>query len=169
MKNPFRQLFLNNPKTVIAIVVFVVVLFSAFATRCHAEDRPSELWLDVGSSVIRNASPVIGFTLDYPNGPVDTSYEIGLHVIGASDGVKNQGALTFMLIDGFGNFDIGMGVCLLHHTDRRNGSTANFALTVGYRFGGTGRQRVRHGHCSNAGMTDTNLGLDMLTYGWAMR
>lgn len=50
------------------------------------------------------------------------------------------------------------------HVDRRNGSRANFMLTVAYRFG-SGRSAVRERHCSNAGQTSDNKGLDMALYG----
>lgn len=157
MKMP--KLFLN--KTVWPIVLFVALLTLAFATRCRAE---SELWVEAGASVVRNEAPVLGFAINWPDaGPADTSFNIGLHLIGASEGMRNQSALSFMVVDGFGRFDIGFGVCLLHHEDERNGSRANFALSIAYRFGG--KTSVRARHCSNAGQTEVNKGMDLLMVG----
>jgi hypothetical protein len=154
------KLFLNG--TVWPIVVFVVILLLAFASRCRAEG--SELWLEAGSSIARNEAPVLGFAINWPDaGPTDTDFNVGLHLIGASEGMRNQSALSFMLVDGFGRFDIGFGVCLLHHEDSRNGSRANFALSIAYRFGG--KTSVRERHCSNAGQTDVNKGLDLFVVG----
>lgn len=140
------------------ILIFVALLILAFATRCRAE---SELWLEAGSTIVRNEAPVLGFAIDWPNaGPTDTGYSLSLHLIGESgDDIPNQSALGIMIVDGFGRFDIGFGACLLHHIDGRNGSKANFMLSIGYRFGDKTAARVRH--CSNAGQTDVNKGLDM--------
>lgn len=150
-----NRLFRN--RTVWPIILFVALLILAFATRCRAEP---ELWLEAGSTVIRNEAPVLGFAIDWPTaGPTDTGYSLSLHLIGESDDTPNQSALGAMIVDGFGRYDIGFGVCLLHHTDRRNDSIANFMLSVGYRFGG--KTAVRERHCSNAGQTEINKGLDM--------
>jgi len=154
------KLFRN--RTVWPIFLFVGVLIFAFASRCRAE---SELWLEAGASVVRNEAPILGFAINWPDaGPTDTDFNLGLHLIGASEGMANQSALSLMIVDGFGRFDIGLGVCLLHHTDSRNGSRANFALSVAYRFGGK-KNSVRARHCSNAGQTDVNRGLDMALVG----
>lgn len=162
-----RGLFQN--RVIWPILVFVVLLLLAFATRCRADDT-SELWLEAGSSIVRNEAPVLGFAIKWPEaGPTDTDFMLGLHLIGASEGVGNQSALTLMMVDGFGKVDIGFGLCLLHHTDLRNGSEANFALTIGYRFGGKGgRASLRELHCSNAGQTDVNKGLDLAIAGWRL-
>lgn len=156
------RLFRN--KTVWPILLFVVLLIAALATakRAHAE---SELWLEAGSTIVRNEAPVLGFAINWPDaGPTDTDYNLGLHLIGESGELANQSALSLMIVDGFGRFDIGFGVCLLHHRDARNGSRANFSLSIGYRFGGKTAARARH--CSNAGQTDVNRGLDMALAGW---
>lgn len=145
------------------IWIFVIVLLAAFASRCRAAE--SELWLEVGATVVRHEAPVLGFALNWPDaGPTDTDYMLSLHLIGERDGMRPQSALGLMLIDGFGRFDIGLGLCLLHHVDRRNGSRANFMLSIAYRFG-DGRTTVRERHCSNAGQTEGNKGLDMALYG----
>lgn len=143
------------------IVLFVGLLILAFASRCRAE---SELWVEAGSTIVRNEAPVLGFAINWPDaGPTDTDYMLSIHLIGESEGMKNQSALGLMVVDGFGKFDIGFGVCLLHHTDRRNGSRANFMLSIAYRFGG--KTSIRERHCSNAGQTDVNKGLDMMLVG----
>jgi hypothetical protein len=154
-----NRLFRN--KVIWPILLFVALLILAFATRCRAE---SELWLEAGSSLVRNEAPVLGFAIDWPDaGPADTGYSLSLHLIGESDYTPNQSALGAMIVDGFGRFDIGFGVCLLHHIDGRNGSRANFLLSIGYRFGD--KTAVRARHCSNAGQTDVNKGLDMVFIG----
>lgn len=154
------RLFRN--RTVWPIFLFVALLLGAFATKCRAEP---ELWVEAGASVVRYEAPVLGFSLNFSGaGPTDTDYNIGLHLIGESGELKNQSALSFMIVDGFGRFDIGLGLCLLHHEDARNGSRANFALTIAYRFG-DGKHAVRERHCSNAGQTDVNKGLDLLLVG----
>jgi len=156
------MLFRN--RTVWPIVLFVALLILAFASRCRAE---SELWLEAGSTIVRNEAPVLGFSINWPDaGPTDTDFNLSLHLIGESEGMANQAALGLMVVDGFGRFDIGFGICLLHHEDQRNGSTANFMLSVAYRFGGKSTVRARH--CSNAGMTETNKGLDMMLVGYRL-
>ena len=157
-----RRLFRN--RVVMPIVAFVALLVVAFATECRAADN-SELWLEVGTTIVRNESPVVGFAVAWPDaGPKDTDFGLSLHLVGESEGVSNQSALGLTITDGFGDFDIGFGLCLLHHEDVRNGSRANFMLTIAYNFGK--RLQVRERHCSNAGQTDTNKGLDLAVAGW---
>jgi hypothetical protein len=154
-----ERLFRNPKKARIGICVFVVLLLLAFASQCRA----SELWFEAGTTISRGEAPVIGFALEFPKaGPKDLDYMVGLHLIGEADGEANNAALSLQLVDGFGKFDIGFGICLLHHADAFNGSRANFALSVAYRFG---RHAVRERHCSNAGMTEVNKGRDLLLFG----
>lgn len=161
------RLFLNPGSAKLGIFGFVLLLVFAFASKCHAGE--SELYLEAGSTIVRAKAPVLGMALRFPEaGPADIDYLVSLHLLGAADGMRNNGALSFMLVDGFGRFDIGFGVCLLHHTDAIQGSVVNFALSVGYRFGGRGGA-VRERHCSTGGMSEVNKGRDFVTYGWAIR
>lgn len=157
------SLFHNPRKAVIGICIFLALLIAAFATKCRA----SELWLEAGGAFTRYHAPAIGFAIDFPKaGPSDTDYLVGLHLIGSADGIGNQSALTLGIVDGFGKLDVMFGLCVLHHKDARNGSIANFFLGVGYRFG---RYKTRAAHCSNAGQTETNLGLDLALAGRRFR
>lgn len=157
--NPFRRLFLN--KTVWTIVVFVGLLLGAFATRCRA----SELHVEPGTAFIRGETPALVLRLDWPHaGPGDAGYECALGLIGATREATNQGALSCLLVDGYGRLDVGIGVALLHHPDAYNGSRANYALMLRYRI--TERLSLTWRHYSNAGMTDVNKGRDLLLIGF---
>lgn len=170
--NPFRRLFLN--KTVWMIVVFVGLLLGAFATSCRAEDLDdrktfersrSELHIEPGMAFIRGETPALMLRLEWPNaGPGDTGYECTLGIIGSADKSPNQGVWSCLLVDGYGRLDIGLGVAMLHHTDTFNGSRANYALMLRYRF--TDRVSLTWRHYSNAGMTDVNKGRDLLLVGF---
>lgn len=155
----WSRLFLNPRKAKIGIAIFVACAVAAWSTTC----RGAELWGEVGMSIVDAEAPVVGFAIEWPKaGPIDLDYMVGLHLLGAAEGMRNQSALTLGIVDGFGRFDIGLGLCFLHHTDELSGSRENFWLYVSWNFSDRSAKRVRH--CSNAGQSPDNTGRNFATY-----
>lgn len=152
----------NSNKTKALILVFVLIMIGAWATKCHGE---TTLNLDSGSTYLRGGAPVLGVTLGFPKaGPIDTDYECGVIIIGNSNlegkHEGNQVATRCMMVDGFKKFDIGLGVAYLWVVDDYNGSHVNFNLMMGYNI--TPRMKVMVMHFSNLGTTQPNIGRDLL-------
>lgn len=142
-------------------------MMCAWATKCHAAD--STLRVESGATYVRGEAPVLAVTITLPKaGPIDTDYQFGIVLIGSSryNGVDqgNQAALQFQLVDGFGKFEMGLGVAYLQVTDDYNGSHGNFSLQLAYRF--TDRQAVIIRHFSNLGTVSPNTGRDLYLYSW---
>jgi Lipid A 3-O-deacylase (PagL) len=149
----------NSPKMKLTIGAFVLLLLLALATRCHAQ----EISAAVGSTIVRGSTPVI--TLQYEAPLVnDTNYWLGITLIGSSTFAnqfqQNNFAWHAGIMDGFGKFDIGLGIAYLQNTDVYNGSNTNFTLRVGYQL--TKRISIGVQHFSNAGSRKPNKGRDML-------
>lgn len=149
----------NAPKMKLMIGAFVLLLLIALATRCHAQGIAAS----AGTTIVRGESPVL--TLAYEAPLVnDTRWWVGATLIGEStlndQFQRNQFAWHAGVVDGFGKFDIGLGVAYLQNTDTYNGSHTNFALRIGYRF--TKRVGLEVLHFSNAGTRSPNKGRDLL-------
>lgn len=162
LETRFWGSLVDNPSKSRALVAAIVIFLAlGFCT----DARSSELWVEAGATVTRAQAPVLGFVIEWPGaGPTDTDYQVGLHLIGSADGMRNQSALSFLLVDGIGRFDVGLGVCLLHHIDEISGSRGNFGLHLAYRFRGN-RYAARARHCSNSGQTSPNKGRDLAVIG----
>jgi len=159
-------LFRNPRPVVYGISVFVLAAIAAFGSRCRAEPI---FQVEAGAAIIRGQAEVLGLTVLWPEaGPKDADFSLGLELIGSSRyGAReqpNQVGLQVQMVDGFGRFDIGLGIVFLQNTDAYNGSRANFSLLAGYRF--TDRLSLIVRHWSNAGTTDHNLGRDRLLLTW---
>lgn len=156
----FGRLSMNPTKVKFAILAFVVIALSAFATKCRAADDVT-LSVETGTTYIRGETPVFGLTVNWLNaGPKDADFQCGLMLVGSTAGNRNQAGFQCLMVDGFGKFDIGLGLVALQNIDEYNGSHANFSLMLGYRF--TDRFGLKVRHWSNAGTTDSNKGRDML-------
>lgn len=158
--------------TALVILLFVILLGFTYCTAAHAAEPYRQI--SAGSTVIRGSSAVIDLSVNYPEaGPGDSNLEVGVTFIGMSNfkGVeqRNNFAWHAALIDGFGNFDVGIGPAYLQNTDTYNGSHLNFVLLMGYRTPwkilGRCPLTVRYQHFSNGGTTDVNKGRDMVFAG----
>ena len=162
----------NNPKGVqYAIAAFIVILCLSFAVKCRA-DETHYVQVSGGSTVVRGQAPALDIEFNVPASVAKgASWQSGFTIVGSSTfyGVDqpNNAYYYGRIVDGFGHFDVGLGVCALHHTDAYNGATVNFNLMAAYRlpFGAT----ITYEHCSDAGMTRVNLGRDILLLGWRFR
>lgn len=167
IKALWGSLFRNPDKVKAIIAVFAIVLMISTATRCHG----SEVEWGAGMTVARQQSAVIKFDIVWPKaGPIDADYRCGLVLIGASIDTgedRNNAAVQCQVVDGFGKFDIGLGLVALQHTDALNGSTVNFSLSLGYRFGD--HFAITYGHWSNAGTVKPNTGRDMVFFSWRFK
>lgn len=162
------KLFRNNQKTRIAIAVFVVALLAFFAIgprTCKAEQT---LTAEVGSAIVRGAAPTVGLTLGFPNaGPVKTDYEFGVQLVGSSDyeGESQPNAIMVhaALVDGFGPFEMGLGL-YGHNVDWAYNCSFGFHLLARYRF--TEHLGLQWRHYSTAGSCSPNPGRDIISVGW---
>lgn len=159
----------GNRKTQIGVAVILVLLILGMATKCHAAEvkadpPPAYPQFGVGSAVIRGATPTISLTVVYPERVGDAGYEVGVTLLGESSfrdtTQRNNFAVHGTLVDGFGRFDVGLGLAYLQNTDEYNGSHLNFHLVVGYRFKAV-PVTLRVQHFSNAGTVAPNRGRDM--------
>lgn len=153
------RLFRNPKGTQYAILVFITLLLLAFATNCRA----AELEFGAGKTYIRGDTEVIDLSLTLPLEGLEAAWQTSLTLVGSSryDGLDqpNNFAVQSLLVDGFGNFDVGFGVGFLQNSDRYNGSSMNFVLQLGLDLG---RVKVTARHWSNAGTRKPNLGRDFL-------
>lgn len=153
---PFNQ---GNRKTQIGVLAVLILLIAAFCTDARAESYAS---FGAGSTIVRGEAPMVDLTITYPEaGPKDADYAIGVEFIGGSEfnGTQpNQFAWRAEVLDGFGKFDVGLGVAYLQNIDTYNGSKTNFTLSLHYRFKNI-RASLRH--YSNGGTVKPNKGRDM--------
>jgi hypothetical protein len=153
----------NPGKTGYAVALFVLVFLLALATRCHA----GGVVFGAGSAMLRGEATALQIAWQWPSPQSkDAHFETAITVIGPSTyrGVENgnQFAWSVVYIDGFGNFDIGLGPAFLRKTDTFNTASANFNLLVGYHWS---RWFARWVHFSNMGTSSINLGRDLLLVG----
>lgn len=160
------RIFPHKPAIRYVLLAFVALLIAAFATQCRAEG----VRLEIGSALVRGETPVLGFYRSWRNrGVGDYAYECGLGIVGESTykgaPQRNQGFAECLIFDGFGRFDIGLGLAAQSSSDVYNTRT-NFALMLRWRL--TERLALTLRHRSNAGTGDPNLGRDLLLVGWRL-
>lgn len=149
----------RNPKPAVYVITAFVVLFLlllAFKARANPSDG---LAVEGGYTLVRGPAPVLALTYAWP-GPNDASWLCRMSLVGSTAEAPNQSALGCQLIAGYKQFDLGLGMVWLHHTDRYNGSNLNFMLSAAYRL--NERWALRYVHWSNAGQSEHNVGRDML-------
>jgi hypothetical protein len=165
------MLFQLKPRVTL-IVLAVIALFSLglLLPKCHAAalDAPY-VQLSGGEAVVRGQAPVLDLTFTEPAPQLRKAYwQESLTIIGTSTfqgrPVPNNFMLRGLFVDGFGNFDVGLGVAWVDNYLPYNGQHVNFALQLAYRFalGPT----LTYAHVSDAGTTANNLGRDMVLLGW---
>lgn len=163
---PFNR---GKPGVQMGVLFLLALLVCGFATRCHAAD--SYMQMGVGSTIIRGQTAAVDLAVVYPEAiGNDTAVEVGATFIGASqlNGDQRQNfALRAGVIDGFGRFDVGLGVAYLQNVDTYNGSNLNFSLMLAYRFKVPITVSLRH--FSNGGTRSPNKGRDMLLVAWQFR
>lgn len=167
------KLFNLNPSTLIAVVLVVVlIVLGLILPQCHAAEAPLDapyVQFSAGSAVVRGPTPVIDLTFTEPASVLRHAYwQESLTVIGQStfrgQDVPNNFAVRGLFVDGFGKFDVGLGLSWMQNPAPYNGSPVNFNLQVAYRlaFGAT----LTYTHMSNAGSRLPNLGRDIVLVGW---
>lgn len=166
VQNWAARIFPHKPAIRYVLLAFVALLIAAFATQCRAEG----VRVEVGSAVVRGEAPVLGFYRSWRNrGVGDYAYECGLGIVGESTfkgaPQRNQGFAECLMVDGFGRFDIGLGLAAQTSSDAYNTRT-NFALLLRWRI--TDRISVALRHKSNAGSGSPNLGRDLLMVGFVL-
>jgi hypothetical protein len=123
----------------------------------------------VGTTFIRGPASVLDLTFTEPASQLKGAYwQESLTIIGTStfngQSVPNNFAARGLFVDGFGRFDVGLGLSWMQNPAPYNGSPVNFNLQLAYRlgFGAT----LTYTHLSNAGSRLPNLGRDILILGW---
>lgn len=159
----FQKLFDNPKPALYAIIVFVGLMLLLFSVKSRGED----LYFDAGSAIVRGEAPVIGLNIAWKEaGPVNTDYELGFKLIGQSEHYKensNQFVVHAMLVDGWKNFEMGMGFAYFNVPSEYT-CQFTYSLLARYRF--TQRIHMQAHHFSSAGSCDPNAGRDLLTLGW---
>lgn len=170
------KLFNLEPKTLIAVLGLVALLaLGFFIPQCHAAnllESPTDapyVQLSGGAAVIRGSSPVLDLTYTEPAAQLRNAYwQESLTVIGTSkfrgQDVPNNFAIRGLFVDGFGRFDVGLGVAWMQNPAPYNGSPINFNLQLGYRL--LCGASLTYTHLSNAGSRAPNLGRDIVLIGW---
>ncbi len=165
MKLPFNP---RNPKTQVMVGIVLALLLAGAATTCRSAEPV--LQFGIGSAIIRGEAPVIDLAIVYPQaGPGDADYLFGVTLIGESElygqAQRNQVAWRAGIVEGFGRFDVGIGLAVLQNADVYNSCRLQFALSLGYR---PRRWPVSLGlqHLSNSGSCYPNKGRDALLVAW---
>lgn len=143
---------------------FVVLLVFAMATTCRASE--SRVAFEGGVQYLRGPAAVVALGTRWA-APGDASWEAGLVLVGRNPNDRGVAGVQALYVDGFGRFDIGIGMAYFNRVPDLLGSNLNFSLLVGYRFNERWAVNVRH--WSNAGTTDTNTGLDVVTVAYRFR
>jgi hypothetical protein len=162
MKLPWNP---TDRKTSLIVGAIVLLLIAGLATKCRAESFAT---FSLGAAPLRGQTSAADLSITYPQaGPGDSSYAVGVTFIGPStlygQYQKPNFAWRAELIDGFGKFDVGLGVAYMQNEDIYNSGHAQFTLALSYRF-----KYVTVGirHFSNGGTRTPNKGRDLAFIGW---
>lgn len=155
MKEWFRKHWVE-----VVLALFVGAVLAASATIARAD---SVVLFEGGSQYLRGTAGAVVLTVS-GDGPRDANIECGMFLVGGTPEQPN-GVLgaQCQLVDGFGRLDLGLGVAYLNTTSHLIGSHLNASLMLRYRFNRDWFISVRH--WSNAGTTEENTGLDLITIG----
>jgi hypothetical protein len=173
------KLFNLNWKVLVGVLGLVALLVLGFiipnCSRAATTEMPSfapYVQISGGYAIVRGPTPVLDLTFTEPAPQLRGAYwQESLTVIGTStyngQSVPNNFAARGLFVDGFGHFDVGLGLSWMQNPAPFNGSPINFALQLAYRFdfGGT----LTYAHMSNAGSKLPNLGRDLVMLGWRFR
>lgn len=160
-----KSLLPHKPAVRYGLLAFLFLAVGAWATKCHAAD--SAILFEGGVQYIEGPAAALLVSVDYP-GPGDARIEAGLFLVGAverSDRETGRGVMggQVLLVDGFGKFDLGLGLAYMNGIHEQLGSQLNFHLMVRYRLPRDWYIAARH--WSNAGTTAHNSGLDVISVG----
>lgn len=169
------MLFNLNLKTTLGVLALVALLALGLAIpKCHGADLgPTDapyVQLSGGKTWIRGPAPVLDLTFTQPASVLRNAYwQESLTVIGSStwhnESVPNNFIVRALFVDGFGRFDVGLGISWMQVYLPYNGSSVNFALQLDYRFKRL-PVTLTVAHESNAGTRLPNLGRDEIMLGW---
>lgn len=162
------NLWPTNPKdrkSATLVMIVVALLIAGFATRCRAADDPY-IQFGAGSTIMRGETTALDLSVVYPDAaPGDADYAVGITFVGQSSLYGESQRPNFMwraeIIDGFGRFDVGLGVVYIQNSDIYNSCGANFTLSLAYRLVKLPLTMVVR-HFSNGGTCSPNKGRDMV-------
>lgn len=154
LKGLWTSLFPHQKTVRYVLTGFVALFILALATRCHAD-----VAFETGVQYLRGpaAAVVVG---NRWAGPQDSQWEAGLVLVGRNPDDRGVMGVQAQYIDGFGRFDIGLGVAYFNRVPDLLGSQLNFSLMLGYWISERWALNLRH--FSNAGTTESNTGIDLL-------
>lgn len=166
MNLPFNP---RSPKTQALVAIVLGLFLLGAATTCRGAEP--ELQFGIGSAWLRGPAPVIDMAVVYPKaGPGDADYLLGVTLVGESKYYQrtqpNQIFWRAQIIEGFGKFDVGIGIAVKQNDDGYNTGPLQFALSIGYRFGRAGGQEL---HFSNSGTRYPNAGRDAAIAFWRFK
>ena len=164
-------LFNLKPKVLIGVGALVALLaLGLMIPQCHAAplDAPY-VQLSGGTSIVRGPAPAADISFTEESIQLRKAYwQESLTVIGTSTlngkPVPNNFVARILFVDGFGAFDVGLGLSWMQNPAPYNGSPVNFALQLAYRF--RSGVTLTYAHLSNAGSREPNLGRDLVFIGW---
>ena len=146
--------------TVYTVIVALLVLFAI-------ESRGEDLYFDAGSAIIRGETPTIGFNIVWhEKGPLRTDYELGMNMIGDSEfrgHNSNQFVVHGMLVDGYKQFNLGLGLAYFNVPSNYN---CQFSTSLLARWRFNDHWHIQHHHFSSGGSCKPNVGRDLLTVGY---
>lgn len=155
----WRSLFPHDKWVRWALTAFVIVFLLAAATKARAADYVFE----GGVQYLRGPAAVLVTSVSV-SGPGDAVIESGLFLVGRTPDHLGVMGGQAQLVDGFGRFDIGLGLAYMNRDHEQLGSRLNFSLMLRYWFHDDWYVSIRH--WSNAGTTEENTGLDVVTVGY---
>ena len=169
------MLFNLSPRvTLVVLAVVALLALGLCIPRCHAAtlDAPY-VQLSGGEAVVRGQTPVLDLTFTEPAPQLRKAYwQESLTIIGTStfngQPVANNFAVRGLFVDGFGRFDMGLGLSWMQNYLPYNGGPINFNLQLSYRFVVL-PVTVTYSHMSDAGSRLPNLGRDLVLIGWRFR
>lgn len=166
------MLFNLSRNTLLAVGAVILALAIGFAVpQCHAGvlDAPYTQ-LSAGEAIVRGHAPVLDMTFTERASVLRNAYwQESLTIVGSSmyrgANVPNNFIVRGLFVDGFGRFDIGLGLAWIDNYLPYNGQHVNFALQLAYRFKVL-PVTITYAHESDAGTQLPNLGRDELMLGW---
>lgn len=163
---------LNKPTTIAVLALVALLILAAALAKCHAAEVLDAPYVQFsgGATVIRGPTEVIDMTFTEPASVLRNAYwQQSLTVIGTSNfrgqDVPNNFAARALFVDGFGRFDVGLGLSWMQNPGPYNGGNVNFNLQLAYRFRLL-PVTVTYTHMSDAGSRLPNLGRDIVLLGW---